>query len=122
MTQDEFEPRELLRKYEWFKDAAAQLDKKQADVQVYRIRLTALEASYGTVPRHQWDRTDKQHTQSVGGRIGRCDGQLQQSRRAIQRANGEVSIGALPMPVISRPAPVNPCPRAYTSYQEGDPS
>ncbi len=39
VVQKEFYPEALLRKYEWFKDAAAQLDKKRADVAVYEARL-----------------------------------------------------------------------------------
>jgi len=40
VTQGEFGPRAMLEKYEWFKDAAAQLDKKQADITVYNGRIT----------------------------------------------------------------------------------
>ena len=32
VTREEFGPRAMLGKYEWFKDAAAQLEKKQAVV------------------------------------------------------------------------------------------
>lgn len=32
---NELKPSELLRKYEWFKDAIASLDKKKADIQIY---------------------------------------------------------------------------------------
>ena len=39
VVEKEFYPEALLRKYEWFKDAAAQLDKKRADIQVYAARL-----------------------------------------------------------------------------------
>lgn len=36
----QIDPAVLQQKYEWFKDASAQLDRKQADIQVYRSRLT----------------------------------------------------------------------------------
>ena len=39
VVENEFYPEAMLRKYEWFKDAAAQLDKKRADIQVYAARL-----------------------------------------------------------------------------------
>lgn len=39
VAQKEFSPEALLRKYEWFKDAASQLDKKHADIQIYETRL-----------------------------------------------------------------------------------
>jgi len=59
VIQSEFDPQELLRKYEWFKDAAAQLDKKLADIQVYRENIIQMREDYGDVLRTQWDRTDR---------------------------------------------------------------
>lgn len=38
-AKKELSPQELLRKYEWFKDASAQLDKKKADIGVYQSKL-----------------------------------------------------------------------------------
>jgi hypothetical protein len=60
VAHEEFGPRELLRKYEWFKDAAAQLDKKRADIGVYETRLKTMKEDYGDTPRKDWDRTDKE--------------------------------------------------------------
>ena len=45
VTQEEFGPRAMLEKYEWFKDAAAQLEKKQADITVYDGRITTMNFS-----------------------------------------------------------------------------
>ncbi len=56
VAKQEFSASALLKKYEWFKDAAAQLDKKRADIRVYEHRLTILDRT----PRDQWDRTDKE--------------------------------------------------------------
>lgn len=53
-------PSEMLRKYEWFKDASAQLDKKLADIQVYQGRFKQLKTDYGTTPRQQWSREDRE--------------------------------------------------------------
>lgn len=36
----------LLRKYEWFKDAHASLDKKRADIQLYEKRIADIERRY----------------------------------------------------------------------------
>ena len=67
VVREELGPRALLKKYEWFKDAAAQLDKKKADIGVYETRLTSLKADYEGTPRKDWDRTDKQsYTQWAG--------------------------------------------------------
>lgn len=42
-AQQEVSAKELLRKYQWFKDASAQLDKKIADVKVYDRRVKVIE-------------------------------------------------------------------------------
>lgn len=39
VAREEFGPRAALVKYEWFKDAAAQLDKKRADIRLYEARM-----------------------------------------------------------------------------------
>ena len=61
VTREELGPRALLKKYEWFKDALAQLDKKKADIGVYGTRLKSLETAYEGVPRKDWPRTDLDH-------------------------------------------------------------
>ena len=60
VAQEEFGPRAMLRKYEWFKDAAAQLDKKQADIQVYRSRIQNMKEDYEGVKRRNWPRSDRE--------------------------------------------------------------
>ena len=56
----EFKPSELLRKYEWFKDASAQLDKKVADIKVYESRFKTINQAYEGVPRKDWPREDRE--------------------------------------------------------------
>jgi hypothetical protein len=58
VAHEQFGPREALRKYEWFKDAAAQLEKKQADIKVYDTRLASLKEANGDTPRSKWARSD----------------------------------------------------------------
>jgi hypothetical protein len=60
VAYEQTRPRELLRKYEWFKDAAAQLDKKAADLSVYDARLAALAGDYAKIPRAKWPRDDRE--------------------------------------------------------------
>ena len=60
VAKEEFGPREALRKYEWCKDAAAQLDKKQADILMYESRVKSMREDYKDTPRKDWDRTDKE--------------------------------------------------------------
>lgn len=56
----EFKPSALLKKYEWFKDASAQLDKKIADISVYESRIKALNESYEGKSRSEWAREDRE--------------------------------------------------------------
>src|SRR5271166_5444599 len=44
VAQSEMGARALLQKYQWLKEAHAQLDKKQADVRVYTASLNAISA------------------------------------------------------------------------------
>ena len=50
----------MLEKYEWFKDAAAQLDKKQADITVYNGRITEMNTTYKDLARQNWPREDRE--------------------------------------------------------------
>ncbi len=50
VVQDQIDPYEMQRKYELFKDEAAQLDKKQADIKVYEHRFKALGSKTGDCP------------------------------------------------------------------------
>lgn len=56
----EFKPSELLKKYEWFKSASAQLDKKIADVKVYEARMQTIIDGYKGVARKDWARDDRE--------------------------------------------------------------
>ena len=60
VAQDEFGPKAMLAKYEWFKDAAAQLEKKQADITVYDGRMTAMNETYKDLARQKWPREDRE--------------------------------------------------------------
>lgn len=59
VAQSELGAKALLRKYEWFKDAAAQLDKKRADISIYESQIrrgTGLAADRWTKDRvFQWE-------------------------------------------------------------------
>jgi hypothetical protein len=60
VLKEEFGPREMLRKYEWFKDASAQLDKKVADVEVYASRISTMNETYSGLKRNEWPREDRE--------------------------------------------------------------
>lgn len=71
VAKEEFGPRAMLEKYEWFKDASAQLDKKVADIKIFDGRLTSMKNDYAGIARTKWDRTDKEQfnlwTQELAG-------------------------------------------------------
>ena len=60
VAQQEFGPRASLDKYMWFKEASAQLDKKQADIKLYAKRITNLEDAYKGKSRGDWPRDDRE--------------------------------------------------------------
>ena len=60
VAEQQVDPALLLKRYEWFKNVAAECDKKMADISVYKNRLKSMEKSYEGTPRKDWDRTDKE--------------------------------------------------------------
>lgn len=60
VAQEEFGPRAALQKYEWFKDAASQLDKKRADIKVYQSRIKGIKEDYADITRRDWPRSDRE--------------------------------------------------------------
>lgn len=60
VAKQEFGPEAAMQKYGWFKDAAAQLDKKRADIQVYEGRIKAMDETYKSTPRTKWAREDRE--------------------------------------------------------------
>lgn len=57
---DEFKPSELLKKYEYFKDVSAQLDKKIADIEMFQHKISDLDSSYAGIKRKEWARDDRE--------------------------------------------------------------
>lgn len=60
VAQEQLGPAALLKKYEWFKDAAAALDAKLASIKVYEGRFTRLKQEYAGKPRSEWPREDRE--------------------------------------------------------------
>lgn len=65
VAQEEFGARALVRKYEWFKDAAAQLDAKRAAIEVQEVRISGMEEDYQGRPRADWPRDERQAYQQM---------------------------------------------------------
>lgn len=115
VAREEVGPRALLKKYEWFKDASAQLDKKQADITIYESRLTDLEETYKNVPRQNWPRTDLEQSNiwrlEVAGIKASYNSLAAQYNAAMSKVNyAFCNIGDLP------PGAVEPLPRSFREY------
>jgi len=113
VAQEEFGPRELLAKYEWFKDAAAQLDKKQADAKIFEVKLNVLTE----IPRERWDRTDKEQygvwAQEVAGVKASYNGLAAEYNAQMAKFNWRFcNVGTLPQGATV------PLPREFKPYAE----
>lgn len=60
VAKEEFGPRAALKKYEWFKDASAQLEAKKRDISVYTTNINNMKTDYEGIRRKDWDRVDKE--------------------------------------------------------------
>jgi hypothetical protein len=60
VVEQQVDPFVLQQKYEWFKDAAAQLDAKKADISVYDSRFKAIGGKIGECPAGG-DRVAREH-------------------------------------------------------------
>lgn len=59
-VEEQLDARTLIKRYEWFKDASAQLDKKLVDLKVYEKRFQLLKDEYAGKPRSDWAREDRE--------------------------------------------------------------
>ena len=117
VTREEFGPRALLQKYEWFKDASAQLDRKRVDIGVYEARLEALEAAYDGAQRRDWDRVDKQQDNlwqaELAGVISSYNGLAAEYNAEMSKFNWRfANVGELPRGATQA------LPREYRPYEE----
>lgn len=115
VIKEEFGPRAMLEKYEWCKDAAAQLDKKNADITVYSSRLKSMEDSYEGLKRRSWDRTDKeQHNlwvQEVAGVKASFNSLAAEFNAQMSKFNWAfANVGTLPQ------GATDPLPREFKPY------
>jgi len=116
VIKEEFGPRAMLEKYEWFKDAAAELDKKNADIQVYQSRLNSMKESYEGLKRWEWGRTDKEQfnlwNQEVAGVVASFNGLAAEYNSQMAKFNWKfANKGMLPQGANE------PLPREFKTYQ-----
>lgn len=117
VIEEEFSPSELLQKYEWFKDTAAELDAKRANIGVYNSRVESLKESYGDTPRSEWDRTDKEQynlwIQEQAGVIASYNQLAADYNAQMAKFNWRfANVGKLPE------GATEPVPREFQPYQE----
>lgn len=117
VAREETGPRALLRKYEWFKDAAAQLDKKMADIEVYENKLILLEKAYEGTPRKDWPRSDLEQFNlwavELAGLKASYNSLAAQYNSNMAKINyAFTNVGDLP------PGAVEPLPREFRDYMD----
>lgn len=115
VVREEFGPRAALKKYEWFKDSAAVLEAKRADIDVYSQRITDLEEAYEGAPRREWDRSDKEDWSlwrtEVAGIKASYNSLAAEYNAAMAKINWRFAErGKLP------PGATNPLPREFKPY------
>ena len=117
VAQEEFGPRAMLQKYEWFKDVAATLEAKQADIKVYQGRISMLQEDYAGVARKDWPRSDREQMSiwrsEVAGVIASFNGLAAEYNAQMAKFNWSfANAGTLP-----KGATV-PLPREFKRYME----
>jgi len=117
VAKEEFGPRASLAKYEWFKDAAATLEAKQATIKVLQIRQDQMVADYTGTPRIKWPRADLEQYnlwgQEVAGVKASYNSLAAEYNAQMAKFNWAFAEkGNLPK------GATNPLPREFKSYTE----
>jgi hypothetical protein len=100
VVSNEVDPANLQRKYEWFKDTSAQLDKKKADIAVYERRFKTVGGATGTCPQ-TLNRTASEQcfvwVQEVSGIIASYNGLAAEYNSEMAKWNWRfTNVGMLP--------------------------
>ncbi len=86
VANQEFSPEAMLKKYEWFKDAAASLDKKQANISAYKSRINSFKEDYEGKPKSEWPRDDRQSYNQINAEY---QGMLQMYNSVVADYNSQ---------------------------------
>lgn len=119
VTAAQFDPATMLKRYEWFKDASAQCEKKLADIKVYENRFKQLKSDYGDKPRIEWAREDREQynlwTSEVAGVEASYNTLAAEYNAAMAKINFRfTNVGDLPAGATS------PLPREFKPYSTGN--
>lgn len=115
VAQEEFGPRAMLKKYEWFKDASATLDKKAADIKVYETRMKNLEEQYKGVARSNWPRDERETFNQWSTELAGIKASYNQLAASYNAAHSKINWTFAD--VGSVPAGGKPLPREFRSYE-----
>lgn len=103
VARAEFGPRASLIKYEWFKDASAQLEKKRADILLYEARLTSFATDYGA-QRAGWPRDVREQAAQAGseylGVVASYNGLAAEYNANSSKFNWSFAEGSAPRTVV----------------------
>lgn len=118
VAREQFGPRAMMKKYEWFKDSSAQLDSKLATIEAYKVRTQSMDETYEGTPRVKWPRSDReqynQWRSEVAGVITSFNNLAAEYNSQMSKFNyrfteaGDVPDGAvIPLPREFKPYQVN---------------
>lgn len=111
VAMEQIDPAELLRKYEWFKDASAQLDQKYSSIKIFKKRSDDILAASDK------SREDKEAYYLA---LSEVDGMKASYNQLAAEYNSQMAkinwrfcnVGQLPQGATT------PLPREYKQYQE----
>ena len=115
VVEQQTDPAILLKRYEWFKNTAAQLDKKKADITIYESRFDSLKQLYAGSSRLEWSREDREQanlwTLEVSGIQASYNGLAAEYNAAMSKINyAFTNVGDLPQGASQ------PLPREFATY------
>lgn len=110
VVTQELDPRTLLNRYMWFKDAAAMLDKKMADIRLYEQRLAEIQIT-DTSPRYIHEQRMQWQTEMLGVKSS-YNSLAAEYNAAMAKINWQfANVGSLPVGVAQT------LPREFRSYE-----
>jgi hypothetical protein len=106
---------ELLRKYTWFKQAAATADAKLASIKLYESRITQISSDYAGKSAGEWQRADRdalnQWRSEYAGIVASYNALAAEYNAAMSSINWRFcNVGTLPQGAIE------PLPREFRPY------
>lgn len=115
VVREETNPRTVLNRYMWFKDASATLDARNESIKLYEKRIENLQKSYEGKPRSEWARADAEQSNvwemEVTGLKSSYNNLAAEYNSAMAKENYRfTNVGRLPE------GAERPLPREYREY------